>query len=132
MILLVEDEDDDAFLMEIALRKVPASPRMSRVTNGQQALDYLKGDGKYADRGAYPLPKLIFLDLKLPFVHGFDVLNFIKSQPQFNGIHVAVLTGSLEDVDRERALRQGANSFYVKPPEAGLLKKLFSSIPGLN
>jgi CheY-like chemotaxis protein len=131
MILLVEDEDDDAFLMEIAMKKIPSPPAMSRVTNGQQAIDYLKGDGKYAERAAYPLPKLIFLDLKLPLLHGFDVLNWIKAQPTFNDIHVAVLTGSLEEIDRQRAIRQGANSFHIKPPDAELLRKLFASVPGL-
>jgi CheY-like chemotaxis protein len=131
MILLVEDEDDDAFLMGMAMQKIPQPPAMSRVTNGQQAIDYLSGKGEFSDRGSYPLPRLIFLDLKLPLVHGFDVLNWIKSQPALNGIHVAVLTGSLEDIDRERALRLGANSFYIKPPEAQMLKKLFDSIPEL-
>jgi CheY-like chemotaxis protein len=130
MILLVEDEDDDAFLMEIAMRKIPAAPRMTRVINGQQAIDYLKGEGKYADRTAYSLPKLIFLDLKLPFVHGFEVLKWIKAQPALNDVHVAVLTGSLVEADREKALTQGANSFHVKPPGRELLEKLFGAVFG--
>jgi CheY-like chemotaxis protein len=128
MILLVEDDDDDVFLMEFALSKISDKPPMLRVANGQEALDYLQGLDKFADRAAYPLPTIIFLDLKLPFVHGFDVLKWIKSQPSLKDIHVTVITGSLEDVDREMALRLGANAFHSKPPETEFMRKIFNSV----
>jgi CheY-like chemotaxis protein len=128
MILLVEDDDDDVFLMEFAMSKISDKPPMLRVSNGQEALDYLKGLDKYADRTVYPLPEIIFLDLKLPFVHGFEVLKWIKSQPALQDIHVTVITGSLEDVDREVALRLGANAFHSKPPETEFLRRVFTSM----
>ena len=121
MILLVEDDDDDVFLMERALQKAHLSPKMHRAKNGQEAIEYLEGKGKYADRLIFPLPQLIFLDLKLPFVHGFEVLKWIREHPATKEIHVAMLTSSLEDTDRERAERLGANDYYIKPPKPEML-----------
>jgi CheY-like chemotaxis protein len=132
MVLLIEDEEDDAFIMKRALMKVQNAPLMTRVSNGRDAVDYLKGIGKFADRSQYPLPRLIFLDLKLPYVHGFEVLNWIKGQPAFSEIHVTILTSSLEELDRERAVRLGANGFYVKPPKPETLAEIFRSIPALK
>src|SRR6266481_333240 len=74
IILLIEDSPDDVFFLRHALQKARMLGTVHVVTDGQQALDYLQGIGKYADRVAFPLPTVIFLDLKLPLVSGFDVL----------------------------------------------------------
>ena len=116
MILLVEDNEDDVFIMERAMLKLPLTPRMHVAADGRQALDYLQGCGKYSDRLAYPIPSLIFLDLKLPFLHGFEVLEWINSQPSLKNIPVAILTSSAEPKDRQTAIRLGAKTFLVKPP----------------
>jgi CheY-like chemotaxis protein len=116
MILLVEDSEDDVFIMERAMSKISSTQKLHVATNGQEAVDYLQGTDKYGDRAAYPLPSLIFLDLKLPFLHGFQVLAWIKSQPSLKDVPVAILTSSDEAVDRKKALELGAKSFFVKPP----------------
>ena len=115
-ILLVEDNEDDAFLMKRALRDAGIQNPLQIVEDGQQAIDYLAGTGAYADRLATPLPMIVFLDLKLPHRTGHEVLEWIRQQPQFAKVVVIVLTSSNEPVDLNRSYRLGANSFVVKPP----------------
>jgi CheY-like chemotaxis protein len=130
MILLVEDDENDVFFLKRALQKARLSLPMHVATNGREALDYLQAVGKYSDRAVYPIPSLIFLDLKLPFVHGFEVLAWIRQQPSLNHIPVAVLTSSPEQCDREKAQSLGAKAFLVKPPNPEMLLQLFQSLPG--
>jgi CheY-like chemotaxis protein len=116
MILLVEDNEDDVFIMERVMRKLPLQHRLQVATDGREAINYLKAASKYENRIEYPLPSLIFLDLKLPFVHGFDVLSWIKGEVLLREIPVAVLTSSPVESDTERAYQLGAKVFLVKPP----------------
>jgi CheY-like chemotaxis protein len=114
-ILLIEDNDDDVFLMRRALTKAGIDFPLQVVVDGQQALDYFAGSGPYADRSRYPAPTLVFLDLKLPYVHGFDVLVWLRSQAEWKDLCVVILTSSAEQRDRERALELSAKAFLVKP-----------------
>jgi CheY-like chemotaxis protein len=123
-ILLVEDNEDDAFLMKRALRDAGIQNPLQLVEDGQQAIDYLAGTGAFADRLAKPLPMIVFLDLKLPHRSGHEVLQWIREQPQFAKLIVIVLTSSNEPVDLNRSYRLGANSFVVKPPTARQLLEL--------
>ena len=95
-ILLVEDDGNDVFFFRRALRKAELDLPLQLVTDGEQAVRYLNGDGKYRDRGAHPLPDIIFLDLKLPYLSGMEVLEFIQKQPALHKIEVIVLTSSPE------------------------------------
>ncbi|MGZ8898912.1 MAG: response regulator [Limisphaerales bacterium] len=115
-ILLVDDNEDDVFLMERALQVARISNPMLVVEDGQQAIDYLSGIGKFADRATYPLPAIVFLDLKLPFKSGHEVLTWIRSQPELETLVVVVLTSSNEPNDIKRCYGLGANSYLVKPP----------------
>jgi len=115
-ILLVEDNEDDAFFMKQALKDAEITNPFQHVEDGQAAIDYLAGTGKYADRQQYPLPMVVFLDLKLPFKTGHEVLQWIRAQPDFQKLVVIVLTSSNEPVDLKRSYQLGANSFVVKPP----------------
>ena len=117
-ILLVEDDRDDIFIFRRALKAARITNPLVVVTNGQEAAEYLSSDGKYADKEKYPLPFVIFLDLKLPYLDGFEVLNWIRSQPRLKSIVVVVLTGSDETRDHQKAYALGARSYLVKPPEA--------------
>lgn len=115
-LLLVEDNEDDVFLMKRALKSARIVNPLLVVEDGQEALDYLGGAGKFADRNQYPLPAVVFLDLKLPFISGHDVLAWIRRQKQLEFMVVIVLTSSNEASDLSRCYALGANSYLVKPP----------------
>jgi len=123
-ILLVEDNDDDAFFMQQALHDSQIVNPVHRVENGREAIEYLAGDGRFADREKYPLPLIVFLDLKLPEKSGHQVLQWIRAQPRFAPMRVVVLTSSNEPVDLNRSYQLGANSFMVKPARADELAGL--------
>jgi CheY-like chemotaxis protein len=115
VILLVEDREDDIVIVRRALVQAHLVNPLHVVRDGEEAIEYLSGTGKYANREEFPLPGLILLDLKMPRVDGFQVLEWIRKQPGLKGIVVLVLTSSdqLRDVNRAYAL--GASSFLVKP-----------------
>ena len=123
-ILLVEDNEDDVFPMKRALKNAGIKNPLRVAEDGQQAMDYLSGTGAYADRTQYPIPALVFLDLKLPMRKGLDVLAWIRKQPHLEGVVVVVLTSSNEPSDLKQSYRLGANSYVVKPPTASQLLDL--------
>ena len=116
VILLAEDDPNDVFFMQRALAKAGVNILLQVVKDGQEALDYLAGAGNYNDRVEFPLPSLILLDLKMPFVNGFDVLAWIRSQPALKDLPVVILTSSAEERDRQRATELGAMAYCIKPP----------------
>lgn len=123
-LLLVDDEPGDIFLLQRALKKANIIVPDRIVTDGEQAISYLSGADEFADRDAFPMPGAIFLDLKMPFVSGFDVLEWLRTQPQLASIPVFVLTGSSIERDRQRALELGAKAYLVKPPTPETLLKI--------
>ena len=114
-ILLVEDNPNDAELTIRALRKNNFSQALTHVKDGQEALDFLFGVGAYAGRDIKEQPKVILLDLKLPKVHGIEVLRQIRANPDTKLLPVVVLTSSREDSDLVAAYNLGVNSYIVKP-----------------
>jgi CheY-like chemotaxis protein len=124
VILLAEDDDNDVFFMRRALQKAQADFTLKVVTDGQLATDYLSGGGKYADREEFPIPSVILLDLKMPFLDGFEVLEWIRARSSFDGIPVAVLTSSAEERDRRRARELGACAYFVKPPKPETIQEI--------
>jgi CheY-like chemotaxis protein len=123
-ILLVEDNEDDVFLMKRALQGANVGNPLYVVEDGQEALDYLGGAGKFADRDSYPLPVVVFLDLKLPYISGHDVLAWTRRQKELESLVVIVLTSSNEASDLSRCYALGANSYLVKPPTPDQLEDL--------
>ena len=117
-LLLVEDNEDDVVLMKRALREAGVTNPLFVVEDGQEAVDYLGGTGIFSDRARYPLPALIFLDLKLPLKSGHDVLAWIRGQAPLRCTTVVVLTSSDEPSDIATSYNLGANSYLVKPPTA--------------
>jgi CheY-like chemotaxis protein len=117
VILLAEDDENDALLLQIAFRRAGLRWPIFRVANGLEAKAYLKGDPPYHDRTRYPLPGLVLLDIKMPLMDGFEVLRWMRQQPEFGLILVVILTGSDRTGDADVAQRLGANSFLVKPPD---------------
>lgn len=118
LILLVEDNEDDVFLMKRALDQAEVRNPLHVVDTGQAAIDYLEGAGPYADRDRFPLPVVVFLDLKLPFKSGHEVLAWMRRHERFETTVVVVLTSSDETSDVSKAYRLGANSYLIKPPTA--------------
>ncbi len=115
IILLVEDNPDDAELIQYAFEKAGTQNPLVIVTNGDAAVDYISRTGAYADRKGHPLPELILLDLKLPRRSGFEVLSFIREHKPTRHTPVVVLTSSDQVEDIRRSYELGANSFLVKP-----------------
>lgn len=114
-ILVVEDNEDDAFLTRHALNAAGVMNPINVVDTGAAAVEYLSGTGAYQDRGRFPLPQVVFLDLKLPLMSGHEVLAWIRAQQQLEGLVVVVLTSSDEPSDLRRSYSLGANSYLVKP-----------------
>ncbi len=106
-VLLVEDNKDDVFLMQRALQGARIANPVIVVETGQEAIDYLSGAGKFADRDSYPIPAVVFLDLKLPFIYGHELLAWIRRQKQFESLIVIVLTSSNEASDLSRCYSLG-------------------------
>ncbi|MHB8578554.1 MAG: response regulator [Ignavibacteriaceae bacterium] len=114
-ILLVEDNKMDIVLTLDAFREAHLSNKIHVVHNGEEALQYILGEGKYFDRKTYPIPNLILLDLKMPGIDGFEVLKRIKNTPEIKRIPVIILTSSKEEGDLSMSYDLGANSYLVKP-----------------
>ncbi len=127
-ILLVEDNDDDIFLFTRTLNKAKITNPVQITSDGQRAIDYLKGVGQYADRKQYPVPFIVFLDLKLPYLNGFEVLTWIRQQPELHSVMVVILTSSDEARDHQQAYSLGARSYLVKPPGSHDILEVLDSL----
>ena len=117
-ILFVEDSIDDATLTIRALAKSGFTNKLHHVKDGAEALEFIYCKGIYASRNIKENPKLILLDLKMPKVSGMQVLEKIKSDPDFKSIPVVILTSSQEDPDVAKCYALGANSYIVKPVDS--------------
>ena len=115
VILLAEDQEDEVALIRRAFIKANLLNPLQVVPNGEEAIAYLQGEGKYSRRDEFPLPSLVLLDLKMPRKNGFEVLEWIRQQPGLRALRVVVLTSSDHIPDVNRAYQLGANSFLVKP-----------------
>ena len=120
-ILHVEDREEDVFLLNYAFRRADIINPVHVVADGKQAVEYLGGVGKFADRAKFPLPCLILLDLQLPYKMGLDVLEWIRQQSSLKTIIVIVLSSSIHEGDIRRAYELGTNAFLVKPSSADTL-----------
>jgi CheY-like chemotaxis protein len=127
-ILLVEDNDDDAFAIERVVKEAGVHSRILRVAGGQQAMDYLEGRGEFADRSLFPLPGLVFLDLQLPQRSGFEILQWMRSKPVLRDIIVVVITDFGNPRDVSMAYEWGARSYLTKPASVRDIKELIESL----
>jgi DNA-binding response OmpR family regulator len=115
-VLLVEDDPTDYRLIQRAFSKLSDGFEMFRLTNGDEVIDYLSGDGPYENRSSYPIPAILLLDLKLPRRSGFEVLQWLRRQASgLKRLPVIILTSSRHSADINRAYDLGANSYLVKP-----------------
>jgi two-component system, response regulator len=114
-ILMVEDNPDDEQLTLRAFAKNHLTNKIHVVRDGQEALDYVFCQGKYADRNIANHPHVILLDIKLPLIDGIEVLRRIKADERTKTIPVVMLTSSHEERDLVETYRLGVNSYIVKP-----------------
>jgi CheY-like chemotaxis protein len=127
-ILLAEDDQNDVFLMRRAFAQVGIPNPLFVVQNGQEVVDYLAGEGKYAARAEYPLPGLMLLDLKMPWMDGFDVLAWLRTQPEFDRLPVVVMTSSKLQCDIDKSRELGMYDYRVKPHEFEDLTRLLDDV----
>ena len=130
LILLVDDNEDDVVLIKRSFAAAGLNNPTVTVKNGNEAIAYLCGDRPFTDRDSYPIPALVLLDINMPGTDGFEVLKWIREQPQFTRLCVVMLTSSNESRDVNRAHQLGATSFLVKPSDfwnAGELSKAVDS-----
>jgi CheY-like chemotaxis protein len=114
-ILLVDDSDNDRYLMRAAFEKAEFPCPLQEARNGEEAIAYLQGEGQFADRARFPLPAVMLLDLNMPMKNGFDVLEWVRTQKTFRRLSVIVLSASERPEDVERAFDLGAHSYLLKP-----------------
>jgi two-component system response regulator len=126
-ILLVEDDENDVFFFQRAVNKTRMTHPLQVAHDGQEAIDYLSGAGRFAERAKFPLPGLILLDLKLPFVMGLDVLKWIRDQSELTPI-VIILSSSSAEEDVARAYQLGANAYLVKSADVSKLEHMVRAI----
>ena len=115
VILIAEDNSDDTFLIRRTLENAGVPYPLQFVRDGEEAISYLKGEGQYSKRADHPLPDLVLLDLKLPRKDGFEVLQWMRQQPELKHVRVVVLTSSDDPGDVNAAYSLGADSYLVKP-----------------
>jgi len=118
-ILLVEDHENDVILLKLALQRAGVGYPIYSVPGGLEAIAYLTGAAPYHDRTRYPLPVLLFLDIRMPQMDGSEVLRWIRTLPQFEKLPVVMLTGSNEIQQANTAYQLGATSFLVKSMNFG-------------
>lgn len=127
-ILLVEDSEDNVFLVRHAMHKAGVTARLEVTTSGEQALEYLRGINGYSDWHQFPLPSIVLLDLKMPGMDGFDVLKWIRQQPGLKALRIAMLTSSESPAEIKMAHELGANIFLTKPVELDRLIQIMKTL----
>ncbi len=127
-ILLAEDDENDAFFCQRALKQSGLSQVLVHVPNGEECIKYLAGKEPYHDRAKYPFPNLLLLDLKMPVMSGFDVLAWMHDHPELQKLPVIILTGSVDAEDKAEAWKRGASDFQCKPIEFDELVKIMKAL----
>jgi len=114
-ILVVDDSKDDVFLLCRAFKRAGLDPSLIHVRDGEEAVDYLSGENPFTDRARYPLPTLMLLDVKMPKLDGFDVLQWILTRNELNNLRVVMFSSSFQREDVEKAKVLGAVDYLTKP-----------------
>ena len=127
-ILVVEDNDDDLTLLLRAWRKLGVEEQIRVARSGQEAIAYLKGDGKFADRKLYQYPSFITTDLKMACGDGMSVLEHLHTNPEWAVIPTSVLSSSSDLDDIRMSYRLGASSYHIKPHVFADLEKLLTTL----
>ena len=114
-ILLVDDDEDFLLFVERAFRQNGVTSPIHKVFDGAQAIDYMMGEGKFADRKTYEYPTFVMTDLKMPRADGFSVLQHLKGNPEWAIIPTVVFSSSSDLDDIKKSYMLGASSYHIKP-----------------
>ena len=114
MILYAEDDENDSFFMERAFSAMGSPEKLCTVSDGKLVIEYLSGEGRFADRKKYPVPTVLLLDIKLPKMTGLQVLRWVRERPEFSGLIVIMFTSSSQPVDITFCAVHGANAYLAK------------------
>lgn len=128
LILHADDDENDVIFLNYAFKQANIPTRLLSVSDGQQVVDYLSGQGNYANRAQHPFPALVLLDLKMPRMNGLQTLSWIRARPAFQPLIVILFTASANQTDIEQAYRLGANSFIIKPAGMDRLTDLMKAL----
>lgn len=127
-ILHADDDDNDVIFLNYAFKQANITNRLYSLSGGEQVVDYLSGQGEFADRALHPLPGLVLLDLKMPRLNGLETLSWIRAQPALRPLIVIIFTASANQCDVDDAYRLGANSFLIKPAGTDRLTDLIKAL----
>jgi len=128
IVLLVDDSANDALLMRTVFERAGFVQPLRYAHSGDDAVAYLRGDGRYGDRALFPLPSTLLMDLNMPGRNGFEVLDWIRHQPHLRRLQVCILSASSRPEDIQRAYDLGANPYLVKPSNLDGLLHLAKSL----
>lgn len=126
--LYAEDDANDAFFMQIAFEELKRESSLRIVPNGKKAIEYLAGEGVYANREKFPLPAILILDIKMPILTGLEVLAWVRARPEFARLPVVMFTSSNQDRDLDYSRTHGANAYLIKPSNADDLASLIRQL----
>lgn len=127
-ILLVDDGEDDRFFMRTACVAAKFNYPLQEVSDGEEAIAYLQGTGKFSDRKLFPLPVVVLLDLNMPRKSGFEVLQLVRTDPGLRRLSIIVMSASEREDDISRAFDLGATAYLVKPGTLPELVEMMSSL----
>jgi CheY-like chemotaxis protein len=125
---VAEDDGNDALLLQMAFKKAGLTQRVIVVPDGEKVVEYIKGEGAYADRAQFPFPQVLLLDLKMPRMNGLEVLAWLQAQEEARHLPAVVLTSSCYNPDVRKAYELGAYSFITKPTEIDELASALKSM----
>jgi CheY-like chemotaxis protein len=128
-ILIVEDYEDDAKLLQLLLTNAGIFNPVRTALSAEEAITYLQGVPPYSNRSVHPLPSIIFVDLKLPGIDGFEFLRWLRGHPELKGIFTVILSATGDMLSVQTAYALGANSFLIKPCRAADLENLVACYP---
>ena len=128
-ILYAEDNPDDVVILKLALKRAGLGNVLREVEDGEEAIEWLRGDGKYANREQHPLPDLLVLDLKMPRKSGFDVLEWLRKTSDLQNLSVVILSSSDDPRDIQRAAELGTTKYLKKSARCEELIQLLKSTP---
>jgi CheY-like chemotaxis protein len=128
VILAAEDDPNDLELLRHVVGENGVAVNFQSADDGEQLIRYLRGEGQFADRDLHPIPDIVVVDLKMPRMNGFEVLQWLRQQPGLARIPAVVLSGSGLESDIEEAYRLGANTYFTKPGQLAELRKIIGAL----